>query len=87
VFGQDAYPSLDLKAAALLHSLARNHALGDGNERLALAAVLAFYGMNGCRITLSNDEAYEFVMNIAEGKLDTVEEIASVLADATTSRR
>jgi death-on-curing protein len=87
VFGQDAYPSLDLKAAALLHSLARNHALGDGNERLALAAVLAFYGMNGRRITLSNEEAYEFVMNIAEGKLETVEEIASVLADATTSRR
>ena len=46
-FGKDAYPGLDAKAAALLHSIARNHALIDGNKRLALAAVIAFYGLNG----------------------------------------
>jgi death on curing protein len=46
-FGTDAYPDLDSKAAALLHSLARNHALVDGNKRLALSAVIAFYGVNG----------------------------------------
>src|SRR5690242_4515475 len=40
-FGKDAYLSLDAKAAALLHSLARNHALIDGDERLGLAAVIA----------------------------------------------
>jgi death on curing protein len=43
-FGQDAYLTLDEKAAALLHSLARNHALVDGNKRLALAGLIAFYG-------------------------------------------
>ncbi|MBL7499592.1 type II toxin-antitoxin system death-on-curing family toxin [Frankia sp. CNm7] len=87
VFGRDAYPSLDLKAAALLHSLARNHALVDGNKRLALAAVLAFYGINGRRLTLTNDEAYDLVIDVAMGKLDTVEEIAVVLAAAVESRR
>ncbi|ONH22135.1 type II toxin-antitoxin system death-on-curing family toxin [Pseudofrankia asymbiotica] len=86
VFGRDAYPSLDLKAAALLHSLARNHALVDGNKRLALAALIAFYGVNGHRMTLTNDEAYDLVIGVAAGKLDTVEEIAEVLADATESR-
>jgi death on curing protein len=46
-FGADAYPDLDAKAAALLHSLARNHGLVDGNKRPALAGVIAFYGVNG----------------------------------------
>ena len=41
-FGELAYPSIHEKAAALLHSVARNHALVDGNKRLSLAAVIAF---------------------------------------------
>ena len=69
-FGKDAYPDLDAKAAALLHSIARNHALIDGNKRLALAAVIAFYGLNGRRLTLTNDEAYDLVMNVAAGQFD-----------------
>lgn len=68
-FGADAYPVLEEKAAALLHSLARNHALADGNKRLALAATIAFLGMNGRRLTLTNDEAYELVMSVATGEL------------------
>ena len=79
-FGKDAYPGLDAKAAALLHSVARNHALIDGNKRLALAATVAFYGLNGRRLTLTNDEAYNLVMSVAEGRLDTVEAIAAVFA-------
>jgi death-on-curing protein len=57
-FGSAAYPDLDSKAAALLHSLARNHALVDGDKRLALAGVIGFYGVNGRRLTLTNDDAY-----------------------------
>jgi death-on-curing protein len=87
VFGRDAYPTIDEKAAALLHSLARNHALVDGNKRLALAAVLAFYGVNGRRLTLTNDDAYDLVMNVATGALDTVGDIAAILRAATTTRR
>jgi death-on-curing protein len=86
-FGSDAYPGLDAKAAALLHSLARNHALIDGNKRLALAATIAFYGVNGRRLTLTNDQAYEVIMSVAEGKLDSVDDIATVLATATKPRR
>jgi death-on-curing protein len=84
-FGKDAYPDLDSKAAALLHSIARNHALIEGDKRLALAAVIAFYGLNGRRLTLTNDEAYDLVMSVAEGRLDTVDAIAAVLA--TEKRR
>jgi death on curing protein len=82
-FGADAYPDLDAKAAALLHSLARNHALVDGNKRLALAGLIAFYGVNGLRLTLTNDEAYELVIAVADGTLDGVEEIAARLAHTT----
>jgi death-on-curing protein len=85
-FGQDAYPDLDAKAAALLHSLARNHALVDGNKRLALAGVIAFYGVNGRRLTMTNDEAYELVMAVAEGRLDAVADIAALLRPATEPR-
>jgi death-on-curing protein len=86
-FGVDAYPSLDEKAAALLHSLARNHALVDGNKRLALAATIAFLGLNGRRLTLSNDEAYVLVMDVASGRLDDVSSIAERLEAGTEARR
>jgi death-on-curing protein len=81
--GSDAYPALDAKAAALLHSLARNRGLVDGNKRLALAATIAFYGVNGRRLALSNDEAYELVVAVAAGTLDAVEAIVGRLAQAT----
>ena len=60
----------------LLHSIVRNHPLVDGNKRLGLAATIAFYGVNGRRLTMTNDEAYEFVMSVASGDLDDVSAIA-----------
>ena len=84
--GEDAYRGIHEKAAALLHSLARNHALVDGNKRLALAATIAFYGMNGLRLTLTNDEAYELVIDVASGRLDDVPAVASVLQSGTEAR-
>jgi len=86
VFGADAYPTLDAKAAALVHSLARNHALVDGNKRLALAGLIAFYGLNGRRLTLSNDQAHDLIIAIASGDLDEVPAIAERLAAATEAR-
>ena len=85
-FGADAYPDLDSKAAALLHSLAKNHALVDGNKRLALAAVIAFYGVNGRRLMLTNDEAYDLVMDVTAGHLGSVEKITTRLRSATEPR-
>jgi death-on-curing protein len=84
-FGEEAYPSIHGKAASLLHSLARTQPLVDGNKRLALAATIAFYGVNGFRLTLSNDEAYDLVMEVATGQLDDVEPIAGRLRSSTSA--
>jgi death on curing protein len=80
VFGQDAYPTLMLKAAALLHSLARNHPLVDGNKRLAWLATYVFLAKNGIELDPDDDAAYAFVIAVAAGELDDVVEIAAVLA-------
>lgn len=85
-FGEDAYPDLETKAAALLQSIVRNHALVDGNKRLSLAATIAFLGVNGMRLTLSEDEAYDFVIAVATGQLSEVGEIAAVLRSGTEPR-
>jgi death-on-curing protein len=87
LYGKDAYADLHEKAAALLHSLARNHALVDGNKRLALAGTIAFLGMNGLRLTLSNDDAYDLIAAIAAGELDDVPAIAERPRAATEARR
>ena len=79
VAGQDAYPDLATKAGALMHSLARNHPLVDGNKRLALAGVIAFLGVNGQRLTMTNDQAYDLTMAVASGEIDDVEPIAAHL--------
>ena len=80
VFGQDAYPTLEPKAAALLHSICRNDALVDGNKRLALLATGAFLRLNGHPFRLSQNEAFDLVMAVAEGRLD-VPEVAELLTN------
>ena len=82
-FGRDAYPTLHEKVAALAHSIARNHALIDGNKRLALAAILSAFGVNDLRVTVTNDEAYDLIMDIATGRLDDVASISTRLVKAT----
>jgi death on curing protein len=86
VSGADAYPTLADKAAALVHSLARNHPLVDGSNRLALAGTIAFLGVNGRRLTLTNDQAYDLVIAISTGELDDVEAIAERLRRGTDER-
>lgn len=85
-FGEDAYPSIVEKVAALIHSIARNHALVDGNKRLALAGGIAFLGVNGLRLTVSNEEAYDLIIAIATGELDDVHDIAKALRRRTEPR-
>ena len=80
VGGNDAYPTLVEKAAALVHSAVRNHALVDGNKRLGLMLLVVFVGVNGVRLHASNDQAYDFIVAIAEGELDAVTEIAAALS-------
>lgn len=80
VFGEDAYPGLNAKAAALLHSVVTNRALVDGNKRLGLVAVLLFYGMNDHDLTATQDERVDLILAIADGRLSEVEKIAEHFA-------
>ena len=77
--GSDAYPLRIEKAAALLHSLAKNHALVDGNKRLALAGTIAFLGLNGLRLTYTNDEVYDLIIAVADGTIDEISVLAQEL--------
>ena len=68
VFGEDAYPDLWTKAAALLQSLVNNHPLVDGNKRLGWLATAVFLELNGHPATSAgNDGVYELVIGVAAG--------------------
>lgn len=68
VFGDDAYPDIWTKAAALLHSVVNDHALVDGNKRLGWLTTAVFLDVNGIPITdATNDEVYRLVMDLAAG--------------------
>ncbi len=82
MFGQEAYPTLFDKAAALLHSLAHHHLFGDGNKRTATYATIRFLGLNGYQAAWTAEEAYQFVLEVAQGQLD-VPEVAQWLRSHT----
>ena len=67
LWGREAYPTLDEKAAALLQSLVGNHALVDGNKRIGWLAVVVFYALNGVHLDAPDDDAYELVVSVAGG--------------------
>ena len=77
-FGEDAYPELDLKAAALMQSVARNHALFDGNKRFAWYLTLAFLRLNERRLVMPTDEAFDLVLGVAQGSIEIDAAAASI---------
>jgi death on curing protein len=78
-FGEDAYPDLWTKVAALLHSIVNNHALIDGNKRLGWMATATFLIINGVDLSSpTNDEIYDFVIGVATQPWE-IGEIASQL--------
>ena len=79
VFGQDAYSDVHLKAAALLHSLARTHARVDGNTRLAWTACRTFLAINGQWISAPEDERFDLVIRVATGAVPDLDKIAEHL--------
>jgi len=83
VFGEFAYPTLSMKAGALIHSLARNHALIDGNKRIAWSAMRIFLMLNGVHLTYTVDQAEEFVLAIARGESE-VADISQWIVEHTT---
>ncbi len=72
-FGHEAYPALAGKAAALMHSLACNHALVDGNKRLAWSATRTFCLLNDRDLEFTVDDAEKLVQSIARGELEARE--------------
>lgn len=79
LMGQDAYPTIEAKAAALLHSICLNHALVDGNKRLAALATMVFLDINGKEPTLTNADLFDLTMAVASGDLRDVDDIAARL--------
>lgn len=77
-FGDDAYPTLHEKAAALLLGLARNHPFVDGNKRTAWAATSVFYQINGHWLLVDDSAVVGLVVDVAEGQLD-VPNVAATL--------
>ena len=84
VFGQDAYPNIWSKAAALLQSIVNNHALIDGNKRLGWLATAVFLEINGVSVIhVSNDDIYQFVIDVAANN-PSFEHIAAALRALVT---
>ncbi|KQV03109.1 death-on-curing protein [Microbacterium sp. Root322] len=79
MFGVDAYPTFTEKAAALISSVAQNHALFDGNKRISLYLTFIFIRLNGYEVTFTNDEAFDFVLDVAQSRLD-LHQIAQVIS-------
>jgi len=83
VFGRDAYPTVPLKAVALLHSIARNHPFADGNKRTATVGLLFMLEVNGLRATWDAEQALQRILGVANGELD-VEDFATWLPTDST---
>ncbi len=74
--GEDLYPDIFLKAAALLQSLSSNHPFVDGNKRTALAALEYFLHLNNYELKASQREKVDFTLWV-ENQKPTLEQIAS----------
>lgn len=79
-FGEDAYQSIELKAAALMTSVARNHALFDGNKRTSWVITIAFLNINGWDLQMTQDEKFDLVLAVAQGALE-LDELAAAFRE------
>lgn len=80
-FGEDAYPTLAEKAAALLESLAIGHPFVDGNKRIAFTAADTFLRLNGVTRELAENATYDLVVQVASGTTRGVDVIAARLRE------
>ena len=80
MFGLEAYPDLFVKAAALMSSLAQNHPFFDGNKRFSWVATLTFLELNGVVIKMPTPDAFTFVLDVAQSRIN-LDEIAAVLSE------
>ncbi|WP_020620447.1 type II toxin-antitoxin system death-on-curing family toxin [Paenibacillus daejeonensis] len=85
IFGEDAYPDLFDKAAALLESLVKNHCFHNGNKRTAYLVTKSFLMINGKHLKMERKAAVEFVVDIAKG-IHPVEAAAEILKQSSLDR-
>ena len=78
LFGDDAYPTLELKAAAMVHSIIKNHAMVDGNKRTSWFMLSSFLYINGYFIEMTADQGMEFTLGIPTDKF-TLDEAATMI--------
>ncbi|MDP2649918.1 MAG: type II toxin-antitoxin system death-on-curing family toxin [bacterium] len=80
--GDDLYPTIFLKAGALVHSILRNHAFVDGNKRTSMFSAMTFLELNGYRFDAKQNDVVDFALKV-ENKRLSVEEIADWLKTHT----
>ena len=71
--GQDLYPTIFDKAAQLAYGLTENHGFIDGNKRAAIHSMMVYLLLNDFDITAEEDEIFQVAMNLAKGKISSVE--------------
>ncbi|NBU22722.1 MAG: type II toxin-antitoxin system death-on-curing family toxin [Actinobacteria bacterium] len=80
VFGEDAYPSLELKSAAMIHSVIKNHPMVDGNKRTSWLLLNSFLYINGYLLEMSVDKGMELTLGVATDRL-TLDHAAKMIGD------
>ena len=78
LFGEDAYPAFELKAAAMMHSVIKNHALVDGNKRTAWSLFYFFLYINDVGHTMNDDQGFDLVLGLATDEY-TIEQAAEII--------
>ena len=78
VFGEDAYPSISLKAAALMHSVIKSHPMIDGNKRTSWVLMVTFLWINGYKHDMSTEVGFDLTLGIAESRIE-LDEAAKVI--------
>ena len=84
--GEDLYPTIFLKAGALVHSLLRNHAFVDGNKRTSMFSAMTFFELNGYIFEAKQKEVVNFALKVENEKL-SVEQIAKWFEQHTKKRK
>jgi death-on-curing protein len=73
LFGDEAYPAIEQKAAALMHSVATTHPLIDGNKRTSWALLVTFLAVNDLQVIAQTQEAFDLVLSVATDSLEVTE--------------
>lgn len=78
VFGEDAYKTFPLKAAALMQSVIKNHPMIDGNKRSGWLLMVSFLVINGFQHNMDTETAFDLAVGLAEGRYE-VEQAAALI--------